>query len=173
MSNHRFGTRGDVAGGSSGSLAARSHRTCFLRLSDAQRPDGTARQVQRSWLFWSFLAYAAAANNCESLIQLNSRIRSLGHEQQSGTVQLHVHVKPGPYVRGHDHSRTKTFLRMIINRAPNSGPSKRKKRPPAADVRRADAAAGGRSQNLHSTLQTEGNDQKRRLPKSPAVDEKH
>ena len=114
-----------------------------MRLSDAQRPDGTARQVH-SWLFCSFLVYAAAANRCESL-QLKSRIRSLGHEQQSGTVRLRVHVAPGPYVRGHDHSRTKTFVRMIINRAPNSGPSKRKKRPPAADVRGADATAGGRS----------------------------
>ena len=106
MSNHRFGTRGDVAGGSSGSLAVRSNRTRFGRLSDAQTPGGTARHVHL-WRFWSFLAYAAEQQTAARAYYLKSRIRSLGHEQQSGTVQLRVHVTPEPYVRGDDHSRKK------------------------------------------------------------------
>ena len=50
---------------------------------------------------------------------------------------------------------------MIINRTPNSGPSKRKKRPPAADARGADVAAGGRFfavAELPNPLNTEGKD---------------
>ena len=112
----------------SGARAARAEIFCAIDLlSNRQAGQPRAKQSRLSNAGWAALeasnpakqsrleapgaiAYKSllsvrsrAAQTAARAYYLKSRIRSLGHGQQSGTVQLRVHVTPGPYVRGHDH----------------------------------------------------------------------